>query len=478
MESGARKTPDLLIRGGILLDPETGRQRRADLLIRGGRIVGIAESIEADDVPVYDATGKFISPGWMDMHVHLREPGQEHKETIETGCRAAAFGGFTAVACMPNTDPPIHTRDVVEFVIERGRRTPVDVHPIACVSKNREGKELTEMADLVEGGAVAFSDDGSPVQHGGLMRRALEYASMLDRAIINHMEDLTLNPHGHMHEGVVSTRLGVPGIPPVAEEVMVARDLILAEYTGGHVHVAHISTARSVELVRQAKARGVRVTAEVCPHHFTLTDEAVERTGFSTNTKMHPPLRTAADIAAIKEGLRDGTIDAICTDHAPHASFEKEVEFIEAPFGSSVWRRPGADRSRADRAGRADRGRGGLQADGGPASHPAPSRAPTGRRRTGQPDHLRHDHALGFRGAAYPLEEPEHTVPRRGTGRARLGHLQPGLVRAPGALNLLVVRHGAIAKCPSTEGLQRKGHERPCTASACRRGLRRRVAGA
>ncbi len=333
MESGARKTPDLLIREGILIDPETGRQRRADLLIRGGRIAGIAESIEADNVPVYDATGKFISPGWMDMHVHLREPGQEHKETIETGCWAAAFGGFTAVACMPNTDPPIHTRDVVEFVIERGRRTPVDVHPIACVSKNREGKELTEMADLVEGGAVAFSDDGAPVQHGGLMRRALEYASMLDRAIINHMEDLTLNPHGHMHEGVVSTRLGVPGIPPVAEEVMVARDLLLAEYTGGHVHVAHISTARSVELVRQAKARGVRVTAEVCPHHFTLTDEAVERTGFSTNTKMHPPLRTAADIAAIKEGLRDGTIDAICTDHAPHASFEKEVEFIEAPFG-------------------------------------------------------------------------------------------------------------------------------------------------
>ena len=292
MESGARKTPDLLIRGGILIDPETGRQRRADLLIRGGRIAGIAESIEADDVPVYDATGKFISPGWMDMHVHLREPGQEHKETIETGCRAAAFGGFTAVACMPNTDPPIHTRDVVEFVIERGRRTPVDVHPIACVSKNREGKELTEMADLVEGGAVAFSDDGSPVQHGGLMRRALEYASMLDRAIINHMEDLTLNPHGHMHEGVVSTRLGVPGIPSVAEEVMVARDLILAEYTGGHVHVAHISTARSVELVRQAKARGVRVTAEVCPHHFTLTDEAVERTGFSTNT---PGVLTVAE---------------------------------------------------------------------------------------------------------------------------------------------------------------------------------------
>ncbi len=333
MMSKAQKLPNLLLRGGILLDPETGKQQRADLLIRGGRIVRIASSIEADDVAVYDATGKLISPGWIDMHVHLREPGQEHKETIETGCRAAAFGGFTAVACMPNTDPPIHTRDVVEFVIERGQHTPVDVYPIACVSKNREGKELTEMADLVEGGAVAFSDDGAPVQHSGLMRRALEYASMLDRAIINHMEDLTLNPHGHMHEGVVATRLGIPGIPSVAEEVMVARDLLLAEYTGGHVHVAHISTARSVELVRQAKARGVRVTAEVCPHHFTLTDEAVERSGFSTHTKMHPPLRTATDVAALKEGLRDGTIDAICTDHAPHASFEKEVEFIEAPFG-------------------------------------------------------------------------------------------------------------------------------------------------
>jgi len=313
MMSEARKVPDLLLQGGTLLDPETGKQQRADLLIRDGRIVRIAPSIEANDVVVYDATGKLISPGWIDMHVHLREPGQEHKETIETGCRAAAFGGFTAVACMPNTDPPIHTRDVVEFVIERGQRTPVDVYPIACVSKSREGKELTEMADLVEGGAVAFSDDGAPVQHSGLMRRALEYASMLDRAIINHMEDLTLNPHGHMHEGVV------------ARDVERSRGL-------GDVYKRQ-STSRSVELVRQAKARGVPVTAEVCPHHFTLTDEAVEHSGFSTNTKMHPPLRTAADVAALKEGLRDGTIDAICTDHAPHASFEKDVEFIEAPFG-------------------------------------------------------------------------------------------------------------------------------------------------
>jgi dihydroorotase len=328
-----RPTPDLLLFGGTLLDPETGDARPADVLIRNGLIAEIGEGLSADGARVYDCTGRLLSPGWMDMHVHLREPGYEYKETIETGCRAAAAGGFTAVACMPNTDPPIHTRDVVAFVRERAEGTAVDVYPIACVSKHRAGKELTEMADLAEGGAVAFSDDGAPVQNAGLMRRALEYSSMLDRPIINHEEDLTLNLAGHMHEGEVATRLGVPGIPALAEEVMIARDVLLAEFTGGHVHVAHISTARAVALVRQAKAAGLHVTAEACTHHFTLTDAAVEATAFSTNTKMHPPLRTAADVEAIKEGLRDGTIDAICTDHAPHASFEKEVEFVAAPFG-------------------------------------------------------------------------------------------------------------------------------------------------
>ncbi len=325
--------PDVLFRQATLVDPETGLRRRADLLVREGKIARIAPHIETADVPIVDCAGRMLSPGWMDMHVHLREPGQEYKETIETGCRAAAFGGFTAVACMPNTDPPIHTRDVVEYIIEKATSLPVDVYPIACVSKHREGKELAEMADLADAGAVAFSDDGSPVQHGGLMRRALEYSSMLDRPIINHMEDLTLNPHGHMHEGAVSTRLGIPGIPPVAEEAMIARDILLAEYTGGHVHVAHISTARAVEMVRKAKNRGISITAEVCTHHFTLTDEAVEEMEFSTHTKMHPPLRTQEDIDAIKAGLQDGTIDAICTDHAPHASFEKDVEFTAAPFG-------------------------------------------------------------------------------------------------------------------------------------------------
>jgi len=325
--------PNLLLHGGTILDPESGTTLRADILVKDGKIAGIGEGLDAEGCERYDATGKMISIGWMDMHVHLREPGYEYKETIETGCRAAAFGGFTAVACMPNTDPPIHTRDVVEFIIERSEKTPVDVHPIACVSKGRKGESLSEMADLAAGGAVAFSDDGDPVQDTSLMRHALEYSSMLDVPIINHEEELPLGPKGHMHEGEVSTRLGLPGIPTISEEIMIARDILLAEYTGGHVHVAHISTAGAVELVRQGKARGVNVTTEVCTHHFTLTDKAVEDSDFDTHTKMHPPLRTDVDIEAMKKGLADGTIDAICTDHAPHATFEKEVEYIAAPFG-------------------------------------------------------------------------------------------------------------------------------------------------
>jgi len=327
-------TPDLLIQHGTLLDPETGETRSADILIRDGRIERIAKGIEAEDgLPTFDARGKMISPGWMDMHVHFREPGQEHKETVETGARAAAFGGFTAVACMPNTDPPIATRDVVEFVRKRAEGLPVDVYPVGAVTKARAGEHLAELGDMAEGGAVAFSDDGSPVQDAGLMRRALEYARTLDKPILQHEEDLTLNPHGHMHEGAVSTRLGVPGIPALAEEVMIARDAMLAEFTGGHVHVQHISTAKAVDIVRDAKAKGIPITTEVCPHHFALTDEAVAASDYDTHTKMHPPLRSAEDVEAIKEGLRDGTIDAICTDHAPHATFEKEVEFTAAPFG-------------------------------------------------------------------------------------------------------------------------------------------------
>ena len=325
---------DLLISGGTLLDPATGETMQADVLVRDGRIAEVGDGLNAPEgVRVLDVSGRIVSPGWMDMHVHFREPGQEHKETIETGARAAAFGGFTAVACMPNTDPPIATRDVVEFVKRRAEGLAVDVYPIGTVSKGRRGEEMAEMADMMAGGAVAFSDDGSPVQHGGLMRRALEYARTLGAPILAHEEDLTLNPHGHMNEGAVATRLGLPGIPGLAEEAMIARDALLAEFTGGHVHVCHVSTARAVQIVREAQARGVRMTAEACPHHWALTDAAVEASAYDTNTKMHPPLRTAADVAAIREGLRDGTIAVIATDHAPHAAFEKEVEYTEAPFG-------------------------------------------------------------------------------------------------------------------------------------------------
>ncbi len=282
---------------------------------------------------IHDFEGAFVSTGWMDMHIHLREPGFEHKETIKTGCDAAAFGGFTAVACMPNTKPATHTRDVVEYIIKKAEATAVDVHPIGCVTKDRAGKSIAEMGDMKDGGAVAFSDDGDPVYDSQVMRVALEYSSMLGMPIINHEEDIALSRPGHMHEGRVSTRLGLDGTPSIAEETMIARDILLAEYTGGHVHVAHISTKNAVDLVRQGKKKGINVTTEVCPHHFDLTDEEIERQKFNTNFKMHPPLRSQEDVDAMIEGLVDGTIDVICTDHAPHSIEEKEVEFIYAPNG-------------------------------------------------------------------------------------------------------------------------------------------------
>lgn len=327
-------TPDILFQNVTPISHSHSGEDEIDIRIKNGKIAEIGATLDANEgEEVHDFEGAYISGGWMDMHVHLREPGYEHKETIETGCQAAAFGGFTEVACMPNTNPPIHTRDVVEFIKTKAEKLPVDVHPIGCVSKERKGKSIAEMADMQEGGAVAFSDDGDPVSNAQLMRVALEYSSMLGVPIINHEEDLNLSRPGYMHEGKVSTRLGLDGTPGIAEEVMIARDLLLAEFTGGHIHVAHISTAKGVELVRRAKADGVNVTTEVCPHHFDLTDEEIEKQNFDTNFKMHPPLRTADDVEAMIEGLADGTIDAICTDHAPHAIEEKEVEFIYAPNG-------------------------------------------------------------------------------------------------------------------------------------------------
>ncbi|TVR15867.1 MAG: dihydroorotase [Balneolaceae bacterium] len=327
-------TPNLLIKNCKPVGDGFDGKKKMDIRIGNGTISEISENLNpSDNEEVYDAKGTFISGGWMDMHVHFREPGFEHKETIETGCRSAMFGGFTEVACMPNTKPAIHTRDVVEFIKNKSRNQLVEVHPIGCVTKERAGKSIAEMADMQKGGAVAFSDDGDPVYNSQVMRVALEYSSMLGVPIINHEEDLDLSRPGHMHEGAVSTRLGLDGTPSIAEEAMIARDILLAEFTGGHVHVAHISTRKAVDLVRKAKADGINVTTEVCTHHFDLTDEEVERRKFDTNVKMHPPLRTQDDVDAMIEGLVDGTIEVICTDHAPHSIEEKEVEFIYAPNG-------------------------------------------------------------------------------------------------------------------------------------------------
>ncbi|MGH1363008.1 MAG: dihydroorotase [Calditrichia bacterium] len=322
----------LLLKGGRIVDPENSFDKQLDVLIEDGKITAV-DSIDTKgfDGEVLQLNGKVVSPGWIDMHVHLREPGREDKETVESGCYAAANGGFTTVCCMPNTTPAIDSQEIIQYIKDRARELLVDVHPIATISKNREGKELSEILDLVEQGAVAVSDDGDPVMNSELMRRALEYCSMVDIPVIGHEEDNTMTIDGHMNEGFVSTCLGLGGIPTVAEDIMIARDIMLAEYSGGRFHVAHISSGKAVDLVRQAKARGINVTAEACPHHFTLTDEAVR--GYDTNTKMHPPLRTAEDVEAIKEGLRDNTIEVIATDHAPHSWEEKASEFIYAPFG-------------------------------------------------------------------------------------------------------------------------------------------------
>ena len=326
--------PNLLLKNVKPVGDGFDGEKVMDIRIKDGIIHEITQNIATNNhEEMYDAGGAYVSGGWMDMHVHFREPGFEHKETIETGCRSAMFGGFTEVACMPNTKPAIHTRDVVEFIRNKSKHLLVDVHPIGCVTKERAGKSIAEMSDMKLGGAIAFSDDGDPVSSSQVMRVALEYSSMLGVPIINHEEDLDLSRPGHMHEGEVSTRLGLDGTPGIAEEIMIARDVLLAGFTGGHIHVAHISTRKGVDLVRKAKAEGIHVTTEVCTHHFDLTDEEVERRNYDTRVKMHPPLRTQDDMEAMIEGLKDGTIEVICTDHAPHSIEEKEVEFIYAPNG-------------------------------------------------------------------------------------------------------------------------------------------------
>lgn len=321
----------MLILNGRVIDPSQQLDKVCDVLIDGGKIRKIGKVAERAERTI-DASGLIVAPGLIDMHTHLREPGGEDEETIATGSAAAVAGGFTAVACMPNTNPALDQEAGIEFVYRQAARAGLcHVYPVGAITKGRAGKELAEMGQMVRAGAVAFSDDGCGVADAGVMVRALQYVKMFDRPLIQHCEDAALAAGGCMNAGLTATRLGLPGIPATAEEVMVQRDITLAAATGARYHVAHISTRGAVEAVRQGKARGTAVTAEVCPHHLLLTDERCA--GFDTNFKMNPPLRSQADVDACRAGLADGTIDCLCTDHAPHAAEEKALEFQAAPFG-------------------------------------------------------------------------------------------------------------------------------------------------
>jgi dihydroorotase len=322
----------LRISNGRVIDPSQNIDQMTDLWIRGEDVLGVGPhpSMQADRT--LDATGKIVCPGLIDMHVHLREPGREEDETISTGTAAALAGGVTSVACMPNTEPALDSQAAAEFVhLQAKRAGNANVFPVGAITKGRHGKELAEIGGLVDGGAVAFTDDGSPVVSAEIMRRAMEYCKMFDKAVLSHSEDLDLTRGGIMNEGFESMRLGLRGMPAAAEEVMVYREIALAELTGARVHILHVSTAGSVELIRRGKQRGVRVTGEACPHHFTLTDKCLRT--FDSNYKMAPPLRTEDDVQAILGGLRDGTLEVIATDHAPHAPEKKMRELDQAPNG-------------------------------------------------------------------------------------------------------------------------------------------------
>lgn len=321
-----------IIKNGFVVNPAKNFAGKADILINYGVIERVAENIDDYDAKVIDAEGLIVAPGLVDLHVHFREPGYEHKEDITSGSRAAVKGGVTTVLCMPNTNPPIDNAALVEYVINKGKKTGlVNVLTTACITKGQKGEELTEMAELKEAGASAFSDDGKPVSSSMIMRRALEYSKMLDMPIMSHSEDLALVDNGSMNDGYTATLLGLRGIPKSAESAAVSRDILLAEELDARLHICHVSTKNSIEAVRAAKARGARITAETAPHYFTLTDKACD--GFNTNAKMNPPLRDDEDVEAIICGLCDGTIDSIATDHAPHHVDDKRVEFEKAANG-------------------------------------------------------------------------------------------------------------------------------------------------
>ena len=322
---------NLLIREAHVVDPKNKVNEVFDLKIQNGGVVEIGKKLQASNEKVIEAKGLHLFPGLIDLHTHLREPGYEQKETIESGARAALRGGFIGCVSMPNTHPACDHQSVIDNIIRKAHEVPFHLFPSGTLSKNREGKELSEMADLKRAGIWAVTDDGSWVNDSLLMRRALEYASMLDLLVISHCEDKRLSANGVMNEGLMSTRLGLKGIPDESEETAVMRDIQLARLTGARLHIAHVSTAQCVKVIREAKAEGIRVTAEATPHHLCLADSAVE--GYNTNFKMNPPLRSIEDVEAVQKGLRDGTLDCVATDHAPHTEEEKMLEFDEAPFG-------------------------------------------------------------------------------------------------------------------------------------------------
>jgi dihydroorotase len=322
----------VLIRGGRLLDPSTDRDEVVDLLIENDKIAAVGPGLSAEDCEIIEAKGKWVAPGFIDLHVHLREPGQEYKEDLASGGRAAVAGGFTSVCCMANTHPVNDDPSVTKYILDRAAKdSPARIYPIAAATRGLKGEVMTEMAALREAGAVAFSDDGAVIMDAAVMRHVLEYSKLVDAPVSIHAEDCGLRGDGVINEGPVSTRLGLPGNPTEAEEIHVARDIRLAAMTGARLHVGHVSAAGSVDLIRQAKEDGLQVTAEVTPHHLALTDE--ETLGFDTSTKMAPPLRAAKDVAALRQALVDGVIDCIATDHAPHAVYEKDTEFTAAPCG-------------------------------------------------------------------------------------------------------------------------------------------------